>query len=163
MRQIAAIVCLITTFSPVFAQSRAERVARLIKEMDSPDAKTRAAAAEEVGKMAAVRASDAKPAVEPLLKLLADKEASVRAAAAESLGKVDEPKRAVEPLTKLLLNDPNDNVKAAAAVGLGLMGPAAKESAKALRETARKAQADMKMRLAQACRRALDSINERSK
>ena len=143
----------------VFADTREEKVAKAIKEMESDVPKKRAEAAEEVGKIAAIRASYGKPAIEPMLKLLKDKEEIVRAAAADALAKVDDPKQTVKPLTDLVKDDKSEKVRIAAANGLGTMGESAKESVKVLRETAEQARKDMKMQLAQACQRALQNIN----
>lgn len=150
----ALIVC-----SEAIADSREEKVAKAIKDMSSDSAKVRAAAAEEVGKIAAVKKSYGQPAVEPLLKLLKDKVDTVRIAAADALGKVDEPKQTVKPLMELVKDDPSERVKIAAANGLGLMGESARDAVRVLRETAEQARKDMKMQLAQACQRAVQNIN----
>lgn len=159
MLRFTLIILAIGIGYPVWAQSREEKVARLIKDMDSSDAKTRAVAAEEVGRIAAIRAALGKPALSPMLRLLKDKDADVRAAAAEALGKIDEPKEVVEPLTKLVKDDPSDKVKMHAAIGLGLVGGEARSAVKTLQETARKAREDNKMQLAQSCQRAVEAIN----
>jgi HEAT repeat protein len=159
MKVVLAVLVGLAMAGPAFSQSRDEKVARYVRDMDSSDAKTRATACEEVGKLAALRSAYGKPAVEPMLRLLKDKDADVRAAAAESLGKTDEGKKVAEPLTALLKDDKSDKVKLHAAIGLGLVGPEAKDSIKVLRETAQKARADMNMRLAQACQRAIENIN----
>jgi hypothetical protein len=159
MARILAGLLILTFGASAWADTREEKVARAIKEMASDVPKTRAAACEDVGKIAAVKASYGKPAIEPMLKLLKDKEEIVRAAAAEALAKVDAPKETVKPLTDLVKDDKSENVKIAAANGLGLMEDAAKESVKVLRETAEQARKDMKMRLAQACQRAIQNIN----
>lgn len=145
--------------SLAIADTREEKVAKLIKDMESNDAKTRADAAKEVGNIAAIKVSYAKPAVEPMLKLLKDKDAAVRAAAAESLGKCDEPKQTVKLLMELVKDDKSDSVRVSAATGLGLIGEPAKEAVKTLRETAQAARSDKNMRLAQACQRAIENIN----
>jgi HEAT repeat protein len=142
-----------------WADSREEKVARYIKDLESSNAKARADAAKEIGNIAAIKASYARPAVEPMLKLLKDKEANVRAAAAEALGKVDSPKDTVKPLMELLKGDEAMIVKVAAATGLGLVGEPAKEAVRLLRETAQAARQDKNMRLAQACQRAIENIN----
>src|SRR5262245_43438171 len=106
MRRIAAAVVGFMIIAPsVSADSREDKVAKAVKDMESKDAKTRASAAEEVGKIAAIKSSYGKPAIDPMLKLLKDKDADVRAAAAEALGKVDDAKKVVEPLTTLLKED----------------------------------------------------------
>jgi hypothetical protein len=145
--------------SLTFADSREEKVAKYIKEIESGNAKARADAAKEIGNIAAIKVSYAKPAIEPMLKLLKDKEANVRAAAAEALGKLDEPKKTVKPLIDLVKDDKEQQVKVAAAVGLGLIGEPAKDAVKVLRDTAQAARQDKNMRLAQACQQAIQNIN----
>lgn len=81
MRTIVAALILAT---PAVADTREEQVARLVKSLDAKDAKTRASAAEEIGRIAAIRTSYGKPAVEKMLKTIKDKEPSVRAATAEA-------------------------------------------------------------------------------
>jgi len=160
MCRIALILgTLIIAIPTVLADSREEKVAKYIKEIESGNTKARAEAAKEIGNIAAIKVSYAKPAVEPMLKLLKDKEASVRAAAAEALGKCDEPKKTVKPLTDLLKDDKEQQVKVAAAVGLGLIGEPAKDAIKVLRDTAQAARQDKNMRLAQACQQAIQNIN----
>jgi HEAT repeat protein len=159
IRACVAFSVLLFANAGAFADTREEKVARAIKDMESEVPKTRAAAAEEVGKIAAVKRAYGKPAIEPMLKLLKDKEEIVRAAAADALAKVDEPKQTVGPLIELVKDDKSEKVKIAAANGLGMMGESAKEGVKVLRETAEQARKDMKMQLAQACQRAIQNIN----
>lgn len=159
-------ICNLTAFcvmaclaSSSFADTREEKVAKAIKELESDIPKTRAAACEDIGKIAAIRKSYGTPALDPLLKALKDKEEIVRAAAAEALAKIDEPKKTVTPLIEVVKEDKAERVKIAAANGLGLMGNDAREAVKTLRETAEAARKDMKMQLAQACQRAVQNIN----
>lgn len=160
MQRMAFLVAtLVLASQATWADTREEKVAKYIKDMEGGNAKARADAAKEIGNIAAIKASYAKPAIEPMLKLLKDKEASVRAAAAEALGKVDDPKQTVKPLIELLKDDKAENVKVSAAMGLGLIGEPAKEAVKLLRETALAARLDKNMRLAQSCQRAIENIN----
>lgn len=160
MKRCAIAILTLVMVSPLtWADTREEKVARAIKDMEASGAKTRASAAEEVGKIAAIKVSYAKPAVEPLMKLLKDKEASVRAAAAEALGKVDEPKKVVPALVELLKDEKSDAAKIGAVTGLGLIGESAREAVKVIRPIAEEARKDKNMRLAQACQRALQNIN----
>jgi vesicle coat complex subunit len=160
MKSMALVLgALIISVPAALADSREEKVAKYIKDIESGNAKARAEAAKEIGNIAAIRVSYAKPAIEPMLKLLKDKEASVRAAAAEALGKCDEPKKTVKPLIDLLKEDKEQQVKVGAAVGLGLIGEPAKDAVKILRETAQAARQDKNMRLAQACQQAIQNIN----
>jgi HEAT repeat protein len=56
--------------------------------------------------------------VDPLLGALSDGDASVRVAAAWALGRIED-RRAVTPLTRLLLDDADAGVRRAAAEALG--------------------------------------------
>ncbi|MCE9561641.1 MAG: HEAT repeat domain-containing protein [Planctomycetes bacterium] len=101
------------------------------------DAKTKANALHELGKLAAIMKSYAEDALPEIYKSLDDKDASVRAAAAQALGACDEPAdKAVPALVKLLKDDKDDSVKIGAAKGLGSMGPNAKGALPTLREYA---------------------------
>jgi HEAT repeat protein len=144
---------------------REAEVAKYVKELKSVSAKTRAAAAEEIGKIGQVKASYARPAVQPLIDVLTDKEANVRQAAATALARIDEPKEAVPALEKLLKDDKEQRVRAAAAAGLGLMGDASKEALPTLRKVAQESRSKGKdaQPLAQACNRAIQQITGRTK
>ncbi len=159
MIRICVVVSMLFFSVVVFADSREDKVANAIKDMASDNAKTRASAAEDIGKIAVIKKSYAIPAIEPMLKLLKDKDDTVREKAAEALAKVDEPKQVVKPLIELVKDDKVEKVRIAAANGLGLMGESAREGVKVLRETAEQARKDMKMQLAQSCQRALQNIN----
>ena len=159
MFRICVVICMLSFSVVAFADIREDKVAKAIKDMGSDNAKTRASAAEEVGKIAVVKKSYGIPAIEPMLKLLKDKDDNVRAAAADALAKVDEPKQVVKPLIDLVKEDKAEKVRIAAANGLGLLGESAKEGVQVLRQTAEQARKDMKMQLAQACQRALQNIN----
>jgi HEAT repeat protein len=127
------------TFAP--AATKEEQVAKYIKDLKSKDAATRRIAAEEIGKIGQVKASAAKPAVQPLLDVLKDKDDLVREAAATALSRLDEPTEVVPALVKLLKDDRKIRVRVAAANGLGLMGEAAREALPTLREVRQESQA----------------------
>src|SRR5271154_3871753 len=79
---IAALGCYVVAASVVLAASREEQVAKYVKDLSSKDAATRKTAAEEIGKIAQVKAATAKPALQPLLDALDDRNGGVREAAA---------------------------------------------------------------------------------
>src|SRR5262245_41490107 len=123
MYRLASIGLLLCLVLPALADSREDKVNKAIKELESGVPKTRAAACEDIGKIAAIRKAYGLPAIDPLLKLLKeDKEEIVRAAACEALAKIDEPKKTVTPLIEVVKEDKAEKVKIAAANGLGLMG-----------------------------------------
>ena len=85
-------------------------IARLSKQLDSPDPSVRWEAAEKLGRTGRSKA------VDPLIKALADDHSGVHNAAAESLGKLGKP--AVLPLSKLL-KDVEPGMRTLAAFALG--------------------------------------------
>jgi HEAT repeat protein len=142
------------------AATKEEQVAKYVKDLSNKDAATRKLAAEEIGKIAQVKASAAKEAVGPLLDALKDKNAGVREASALAVGRLDDPSEAVPALVKLLKDEKEMGVRVAAARGLGQMGSAAKDAVPTLREvwTAARDAGKPQQRLAQATRDAMDSI-----
>jgi HEAT repeat protein len=147
------------------AADREAEVAKYVKDLKSTSAKTRATAAEEIGKIGQIKASYAKSALEPLIDVLKDKDATVRQAAATALARIDEPKEAVPALETLLKDDKDQRVRAAAAAGLGLMGEASKDALPTLRKVAQESRSKGKdaAPLAQACGRAIQQIAGRTK
>jgi HEAT repeat protein len=111
----------------------------------SANAKVRAQAAEDLGKLGGIRASYAADAIDPLINALAkDKEADVRKAAATALGEIgSEAEKVVAALTEAL-KDSNQAVKVAAAGALGQYGENAKSALPSLRDLA-KAKDDKKV------------------
>jgi HEAT repeat protein len=107
-----------------------------------------------------VKASAAKAALQPLLDALRDSSAAVREAAAIAVGRLDEPKEVVPVLTKLLKEEKDVGVKAAAARGLGQMGAEAREALPALQDVwaAAREAGRSQQRLTQATRDAMESI-----
>jgi HEAT repeat protein len=123
-----------------------EQVSSLIKLLKNKDAKTRAKAADDLGRVGVVRALDAEDAVKPLTELLRDKDAGVRAAAATALGKIRlEPKTVVPEVAKLLA-EKSPTVLVAAANALASYGADAKEALPALQKAQKNAGADKKLR-----------------
>ena len=68
MKRVVAAIFVLSIATPfVFADSREDKVNRAIKELESGVPKTRAAACEDIGKIAAIRASYGKPAIDRAL------------------------------------------------------------------------------------------------
>jgi HEAT repeat protein len=99
----------------VFAACSRLAVSRATKELKSPDAKARAAAAATLGK------TKSRDAVAPLREALKDKDVVVRRAAATALGAIGDPAAVDDLLTAA--GDPNTSKDAQAA--LAAIGPAA--------------------------------------
>jgi HEAT repeat protein len=136
-----------------------EDLPRILKDLKYGNAKARAQAAKDAGKLGAVRASDAKDTVPLLLNLAKkDADANVRKSAAEALGNVGaDPEEAVPVLLDRLEHDKAMPVKVAAAKSLGQFGPDAKDALPALKKAAEE---DPKKNrpLVQAARDALRNI-----
>ena len=162
---VLGIIGLLTAAPATRAADKEEQVAKYIKDLKIGSAKARATAADEIGQIGQIKASYAKPALQPLLDVLNDKDAAVRRAAATALARLDEPKEVVPALAKALKEDKNQQVRVAAAGGLGLMGEASKEAVPTLREVAREARDAGKTAqpLAQACNQAVQQIMGRMK
>jgi vesicle coat complex subunit len=143
-----------------FADSRKDDVSALVKDLKSPNPKVRAAAAEDIGQMGAVRAADAKPAIPALLRVLeSDRSAEVRKAAATALGKVDPEPQQVVPALRQALKDRATSVRIAAAGALGLLGDEAKDAIPDLQA----AQKDKDRAVSRAAAMALRSIRSSKK
>jgi HEAT repeat protein len=135
---------------------------KYIKDLkSSKDAKVRATALTELGKMGQIQKSVVAPVVSDMMKALEDKEAMVRAAAAKAVGMIDpDPKEAVPALVKLMNEDKQESVRLAAVQGLSAMGPSAKAATKDLRALMQKETVNKKKsRLAREAQTALRSIN----
>lgn len=122
----------------------------------SKDAKVRAVALQELGKLAVIQKALVGDALPDIYKSLEDKDASIRAAAATCLGQCDEPAdKAVPALMKLLKDDKEESVKIGATKGLAAMGAGAKDALQTLRDLAA---ADKKSALGKAATTAVKSI-----
>ncbi len=138
------------------AVPKKEQVPALIKQLKNREPKVRAAAADDLGQVGAIRAADAEPAVAPLLEALGDKESNVRRAAAVALGRIRlQAKEVVPELTKRL-EDGAPAVVQAAAVALGAFGAEAKEALPALQKAQKNAGENKKLR--QALQQAIKTI-----
>jgi HEAT repeat protein len=138
-----------------------EEVQRQIKNLKSKDAPARKDAADAIGKVAQVKVSVAKSALQPLLETLQDSDAKVRSAAAAALSKLDEPNTVVPALIRVLKEDKDNPVRAAAATGLGLIGEPAKEAIAPLRDIVKElkdGKADDQRRLVSAANEAIRQI-----
>src|SRR4051794_36915519 len=134
MKPLVAALALAVLAAPATAATKEQEVAQYIKDLKSKDPAVRKTAAEEIGKIAQIKASAAKPALQPLIDALKDSSSSVRESAALAVGRIDEPKESVAPLTKLLKDDKDMTVKIATARGLGQMGHEAAEALPTLKE-----------------------------
>jgi HEAT repeat protein len=157
---IAALGCFLLAGPILTAATKEEEVAKYVKDLNNKDAKVRKNAAEEIGKIAQVKASAAKNALQPLIDALKDSSSVVREAAAVAVGRLDEPSDAVPALVKLIKDEKEMTVRIAAARGLGQMGSGAKDAVPTLREvwTVAKDAGKPQQRLAQATRDAIDAI-----
>ncbi len=153
---LASLICILA-FPALCGASdlKKEDVPRLIKSLKSTDAKVRISAAEDLGKIGAIKASDAKDALPALIDVLKkDADPNVRKAAATAMGRIDpDPKEAVPALVKAL-KDRAAVVRIAAAGALGQMGEAAQDAVPDLQQ----AQKDKDRGVMRAAGMALKSI-----
>lgn len=140
------------------ADSKDDQIAQHIKNLRASEAKTRKNAAEGIGKIAQVKASVAKPALQPLIESLEDSDATVRAAAASALSKLDEPKETVPALVRVVKDEKETPVRLAAIMGLGLIGAPARDAVPALREVMKDAKSEEQKRIARAAGEAVRQI-----
>ncbi len=120
----------------VEAASKAAEAKKAIADLAAakePSAK--AAALEQIGKIAQVQKSLATPAMSDIRKAMTDASPVVRKAAATAYGRCDpDPKEGVPLLVKMLKDEKNEEVKIGIAQGLAAMGPGAKDAMPAIRE-----------------------------
>jgi HEAT repeat protein len=161
--RLVSLCCLALLAGPAAAQDvKKEDVPKLIKDLKHGSAKVRIAAADDLGRLGALRAEYAKPAVPSLLELVKkDSDAKVRAAAARALGRMmADPKEAVPVLTEAL-KDKAMAVRVAAATALGQFGPDAKEALPALQQVVQEARKNKQQMLLQAAGTAIKSIRSK--
>lgn len=147
----------------IIAANKAEEAKKYTEQLKtSKDAKKRAEALVELGKLGQIMKSLVEPAIPEIKKALEDKDSSVRKAAALAYGRIDpDPKEAVPALMELLKNDKDESVKIAAANGLAAMGDKARSAMPALREIQKSE--DKKSKLAKAAQDAIRSIGAKNK
>lgn len=156
---------LLAGYDDLMAAGKAEEAKKLTETLKkTKDAKEKAAALEELGKLGQVNYKHAEDAIPLMFEAFKDKDAKVRAAAAVAVGRVgpDDTDKAVTELTALLKGDKEDEVKMAAAAGLASIGTKAKAAVGALKD-AKKAVGDPKSKLSKSIDAALKSINPREK
>lgn len=160
---VAGLTAVLVAFSDdAAAQVKVKDAQKHIDTLRSTkDAKAKAAALTELGKIGQIQKSLVSSAVPDMMKALEDKDAGVRAAAAKAVGMIDpDPKEAVPALVKLMKQDKDESVKLAAIQGLAAMGEAAKEATGDLRAVVKD---DMKGKLGRAAKDALKTINPKKK
>jgi HEAT repeat protein len=114
----------------VLVVRRKGNVADLVKKLESPDAKVRAQAAQNLGEMG----FDARLAVVPLVKLLKDSDDFNRRLAQAALAKIGAPDKGDVSALREALRDASVPVRSYAAEALGLIGPEARSAGSALLE-----------------------------
>ena len=132
----------------------------LLKELKSKKAATRAAAAREVGRLGAVRASDAKEAIPLLLNIVKkDTESSTRKAAMEALARIDPDPKDTVPVLLEALKDKNAVVRQAAAEALGQFPSESQEIIPVLKESEK----DKNKMVERAAKMSLKNLREQKK
>lgn len=154
-----ALLVSVVGFAP--AQEVKDSVPTLLKKLKNKDAKVRRMAAEDLGHVGAIKADDAKEALDPLLDAAKkDSDSSVRMTALTAIAKLDpDPEKAV-PVLRAGLKDKDAKVRIAAANALGNMGSKAKDALPTLQELAKDSKDKQMMR---AAGMAVRSIRESGK
>jgi HEAT repeat protein len=134
-----AALALVFLTGNAFAASKAAEAKKAIADLAAAkDSKSKAAALDELGKIAQVQKALVEPALPDIKKALEDSSAMVRRAAAQAYGRCDpDPKEAVPILTKMLKEDKDEDVKGGVASGLAAMGTSAHDALPTLREMIR--------------------------
>ena len=162
LRILSAFVLLgmIASTSIVEADSADDDMSALLKELKSKNASVRAAAAREVGRLGAVRASDAKEAVPLLLNIVKkDTESSTRKAAMEALARIDPDPKDTVPVLLDALKDKNAAVRQAAAEALGQFPGQSQDIIPVLKETEK----DKNKMVERAAKMSLKNLREQKK
>jgi HEAT repeat protein len=138
MRQLITIAvgCLFLGLGTATVSAQSRRAAELIKDLSDKNAKVRLHAAEELGRLAAVKLADAQSAL-PALKTAQkkDPDPGVRKAALEALGIIEpETKTYLPLLIDTVKRDRDPLVLSAASAALAQLGPQAKSALPALTE-----------------------------
>jgi HEAT repeat protein len=121
------------------------------------DAKSKAAALEQLGKYGQIQKTYITTVVVDMMKCLEDKDPIVRGAAAKAVGMIDpEPKEVIPIFTKMMKEDKEESVKLAAIQGLASMGPNAKDAIKDLKQIVK--DEDKKSKLSRAAQNAVKMI-----
>jgi HEAT repeat protein len=154
---LVGLMCVCSMVS--FAYS-ADDIADVLKELKSKNATVRAAAAREVGRLGAVRASDVKEAIPLLLNIIKkDQETSTRKAAIEALGRIDPDPKETVPVLLSALKDKNAPVRQAAAEALGQFPSEATDIVPVLKETEK----DKNKMVERAAKMSLKNLREQKK
>jgi HEAT repeat protein len=124
-----AIALLILSACPLLAADREAEAKRYAADLKSKDAKVRATAATELGKLGQLQRKLAAPYVTDLMKALTDSDAKVRGEAARALGLVDpeDKKEAITKVADLLKDEKSDTAREGQEMGLGELGATAED------------------------------------
>jgi HEAT repeat protein len=138
-RPLALLAALVAAGAAAAGPGKKEADRAIADLRTATDAKTRAAALAEIGRLGQVETALVASAADDVVRCLTDKDPAVRAAAADAYGLIDpDPKEAVPALLKLFADDKETMaVRTAAARGLGAIGPGAAAARDEL-ETVRK-------------------------
>jgi HEAT repeat protein len=141
---LASVCCVLVPCGQAGTESRTtKKVQELLKDLKSPNWKTRVYAADEIGHVAQLSLRDAKPAIPDLLKALKDTRAEVRRAAALALVKVEAPAKELVPaFLDMVQNDKDMLARTGAVTALGQLGSVARDAVPVLTALRKKVQAE---------------------
>ena len=130
-----AAAALVLTPGAAALAGKKEDAAKATAALKAGDAKAKAAALAELGKLGQVQKSFVAEAEPVIVEMLNDSDATLRAAAARAVGQIDPDVKVVLPkLRELLTKDKVEAVRVAAAAGIGALGKAGAPAAPDLRQ-----------------------------
>ncbi|HJZ93200.1 MAG TPA: HEAT repeat domain-containing protein [Gemmataceae bacterium] len=138
-RLIATLAASLITAVTASAAPREEEAKKYAADLKSKDAKVRATALTELGKLGAAQRKLTEPYTSDIVAILKDGDATVRAEAAKTLAKIDpdDKKAAIEKIIGLLKEEKSEVARAGQETGLGEL--AAMSSDDDLKKSAREA------------------------
>jgi HEAT repeat protein len=119
-----SILCLLVACPLAFSASREEEAKKYAADLKSKDAKVRATAVTELGKLGQLQRKLTVPYVSDITKVLTDSDAKVRGEAARALGLVDpeDKKAAITKIVELLKGEKSEEARQGQEMGLGELG-----------------------------------------
>jgi HEAT repeats len=121
IRLIAALAAGLITAITAMAAPREEEAKKYAADLKSKDAKVRATALTELGKLGAAQRKLTEPYTNDIVAVLKDSDATVRAAAAKTLARIDpdDKKAAIEKIIGLLKDEKSEVAREGQETGLG--------------------------------------------
>jgi HEAT repeat protein len=123
-RIIAAFALVIFGGATLLAAPREDEAKKYAADLKSKDAKTRATALKELGKLGSIQRKLTEPYTADIMAALKDSDANVRGEAARTVGLIDptEKKESIEKLIELLKSEKSEAAREGQETGIGELG-----------------------------------------